>query len=169
VSITNSTISNDAATAAARNGAGLFITGGATVSVSGSTFTNNRAQNIGGGLFVEVGNTVSIITSTFENNVAVSQGGAIANYGTLTLTSSYLTNNNGGSYGGAVVNDNSTTGDAISQTCITGNTATNGSAIHSFTATLNAEHNWWGSTSGAGTSVNANVDAVPFLSACPNG
>jgi hypothetical protein len=169
ISITNTAISNVPGTAAARNGAGMFITGTSTLTIAGSTFTGNRAQHNGGGLFLDLGNIANITTSTFNNNSAVDQGGAIANYGTLALTTSNLTNNNGGTYGGALVNDNSTTGDSIHQSCISGNVATNGSAIYSFSATFNAENNWWGVSSGAGTSINSNVDAVPFLSSCPNG
>jgi predicted outer membrane repeat protein len=169
VAISNMTIANTPATAAARNGAGMFVSTAATVTITDSTFTGNRAQNIGGGLFVDLGNTATITSTTFSNNSAVSQGGAIANYGTLTLTASHLLNNNGGNYGGALVNDNSTTGDSVSQTCITGNAATNGSAFYSFSATFNAENNWWGSTGGAGSTINANVDAAPSLSSCSSG
>lgn len=82
--------------------------GTGTVTISGSTFSGNLADNSDGGAIVN-GNgggsgTVTVSNSTFSGNIADSSddGGAIANLGgTFTLTNSTLSGNEAGSEGGS--------------------------------------------------------------------
>jgi len=104
------------------NGGGIGTNGwegiGATVIVSGSTFTNNVATapgisgggNGGGGIYVAGGSTATVTGSTFTNNQA-SNGGAIHILLSNLLVTNVTFNNNdannsaGGGGGGAIYMD----------------------------------------------------------------
>jgi hypothetical protein len=76
--VTNSSFSGNASTAAAIPGGGngggaLYITGGSTATVSGSTFTSNSSVN-GGGIHI-LGANLTVTNSTFTGNVANNTAG----------------------------------------------------------------------------------------------
>jgi hypothetical protein len=119
------------------NGAGTGSHG--SLSVSGSTFTNNTAAGTlaaaggaGGAIIVlgstQTGNTYTITKSTFGTNHATGggAGGAIANAGSgpLTVNFSRFVNN-------------------------TNSTTANGTAVAAFgSSTITANDNWWGTSVG---------------------
>ena len=86
---------------------GAIVNNGGTLTVSGSTFSNNQADHFGGAIVNNWG-TLIISDSTFSNNLAAYEGGAIWNfYGDLTVSGSTFSNNqitgfNG--IGGAITN-----------------------------------------------------------------
>ncbi|MDM8330173.1 autotransporter domain-containing protein [Desulfovibrio piger] len=115
-------------------GGALYILGAddpanATVTVSNSFFSNNKAEgtNGWGGAIYNAG-TLSVDSTRFENNTASAQGGAIYVYpkAELDVTSSYFKGNKG-TAGGAIAmfGDNGATPEhSISNTVFEGNTAT---------------------------------------------
>ena len=109
--VTNSTFSSNTA------GAGGAISNGDSLTVSGSTFTNNSvisnsATGLGGGAIYSSSNRatagVNITNSTFTGNMEAGGsggGGAIRNRdGSMTVTNSTFTNNSAVKGGGAVQN-----------------------------------------------------------------
>ncbi|MBZ2165467.1 beta strand repeat-containing protein [Methanobacterium spitsbergense] len=120
-SINNLTLTNATTT----NGGAIMNDG--TLTVTGSTFTGNKATNYGGAIYNHDG-TLTVTGSTFINNNAVVGGAIFKNDGTLTVTGSTFTGNNAGS-GGAIYNNK----DTLTVTCstFTGNTAnSDGGAIY---------------------------------------
>ncbi|GIX33196.1 MAG: hypothetical protein KatS3mg125_1152 [Lysobacterales bacterium] len=100
LSISNSTFSDNRATSSSGIGGGLLNVGSATV--IGSTFQQNSAGDEGGGVFNSSGATLTITGSTFSDNLTVS-GGAVYNVGSLQITDStfsdnQVTGNGGGAY-----------------------------------------------------------------------
>ena len=115
-------------------GGALYILGAddpanATVTVSNSVFSNNKAEgtNGWGGAIYNAG-TLSVDSTRFENNTASAQGGAIYVYpkAELDVTNSYFKGNSGTAGGAvAIFGDNSVTPEhSISNTVFEGNTAT---------------------------------------------
>jgi predicted outer membrane repeat protein len=96
-----------------------------TLTIEGSTFTNNTAGYYDGGSIYNQG-TLTVNDSTFTNNTADYYGGAIYNQGTLTVNDSTFTNNTAVYYGGAIYNQDTLT---IEGSTFTNNTADNGGAI----------------------------------------
>jgi hypothetical protein len=65
---------------------GIFTAGsGATVSISGMSITNGRAQAFGGGIFNDHG-TLTVSDCSIDGNLALNSGGGIYNRGTLTVS-----------------------------------------------------------------------------------
>ncbi len=79
-----------------------------TVTISGSTFSNNSSSNLGGGIYNYESGTLSITNSTISNNSAYSGGGGILNWGTMSLFNSTISNNSA-SNGGGILNVGTTT------------------------------------------------------------
>lgn len=115
-------------------GGALYILGAddpanATVSVSNSIFSNNKAEgtNGWGGAIYNAG-TLSVDSTRFENNTASAQGGAIYVHpkAELDVTNSYFKDNSGTAGGAvAIFGDNSVMPEhSISNTVFEGNTAT---------------------------------------------
>ena len=77
------------------------VNGGSTVSLSGLTLAHGSADN--GGAIFNAG-TLTVTGSTLSDNTASTDGGAIDNTGALTLTNSTLTGDTAGRDGGAVYN-----------------------------------------------------------------
>jgi len=100
------TLLNDVVTANASSfyGAGGFNSG--TLSVTGSTISNNSAQ-IGGGVFNE--GTFTLVGSTLSTNTAANNGGGFYSLGTATVTASTLSSNTAGNWGGGFFNNNTVT------------------------------------------------------------
>src|SRR5262249_14740026 len=78
---------------------GGAIDNGATLTVIGSTFTENTAGSDGGGLGTESTGTTTVIGSTFTHNSA-SVGGGMNNDGRLTVSDCTFTGNSANIGGG---------------------------------------------------------------------
>ncbi len=96
------------------------------------TLTNSTFNNYFGtdsyGVINNYG-TLNVTGSTFKNNTGTGvNGGAIYNDGTLTITNSILTGNTA-TDGGAIYNDGPLT---ITNSILTGNTASDGGAIYNY-------------------------------------
>ncbi|HTW82132.1 MAG TPA: right-handed parallel beta-helix repeat-containing protein [Terracidiphilus sp.] len=72
-------------------GGGIYNDG--TLTVTGSTISNNSTDYYGGGIVNDPTATLTVIGSTFSNNVSNEYGGAILTAGTLTVTGSTFSNN----------------------------------------------------------------------------
>ena len=131
VTVTNSTFTNNIASAA--EGGGIFING--TLILTNSTFSNNSAKWGGGVAIHTIYNTstrssATISGSTFNGNFGIFQSGAIAVYYDcdLILTNSTISGNEGGlSAGGMSVGGIAT----ITNSTITNNTAPKAAGIMS--------------------------------------
>jgi len=81
------------------SGGGVYNLG--TLTVIGSTFTNNSANLGFGGGFANSGGTLTVINSTFTDNYALAGGGlANENSGAATVRNSTFSDNSGFDYGG---------------------------------------------------------------------
>ena len=113
-------------------GAGIYVSEGCELTISGGTITGNRADQIAGGGYgfgggIENHGTMTITGGTITGNTAGQFGGGIHNEGTLTMTGGTIADNTAGTYGGAIYS-NSTV--SISGATLSGNTAqTGGGAI----------------------------------------
>ncbi len=112
-------------------GGAVYNLGGATLSVTDSTLSNNSAH-VGGGIFN--GGTLTVSGGTFSDNSAY-YGGAIDNGGTATVSNSTVSGNTA-TYGGGVYNAGTLTvsgsilGPAtISGITVPGNSASEGGGI----------------------------------------
>jgi hypothetical protein len=117
----NDVITANSAAGANDEGGGLFNSGTATVSVSGTTFSNNSAA-LGGGFF-NSGN-VTVTGGTFLNNSAATTGGGFYSLGTVTLTGTTLSHNTATLNGGGFFNNNVVT---LTGSTLSNNTAQTGS------------------------------------------
>jgi hypothetical protein len=122
LTVENSTISNNSATAGI--GGGIVVSIDATLNLIDSTVSNNSATSVGAGLFADIDSTVNIIGSTISGNTAGSFGGALfANPGAnVSIVNSTISGNAGTAGGGiffAYGGSLSVTGSTIS-----GNSAT---------------------------------------------
>ncbi len=152
--VTNSSFSGNQSTANAIPGGGngggaLYITGGSTATVSGSTFSSNTSVN-GGGIHI-LGANLTVTDSTFTgniaNNTAGGGGGAIYVDGTknfsgvIDISLSTFSNNQSNQLGGAIFTFPEGTGSVlIDQSLFDGNSATGsgqGGAIYHQSATSN--------------------------------
>ena len=151
----------------ARFGNGVYVDAG-TATISGVVMRNSTATEEGAAIYNRTG-TLSVSGSTFDNNRA-RYGAAISNRGLMTVSGSIFTGNVAVESGGAVYHQNANTQNGIAQSCFTGNTARFGGAVFSQTGSFNAQNNWWGVASGPTSAmVNNQVQFTPFLTAgCPN-
>ncbi len=130
-----------------------------TLTVSGSSFTNNTANSLasGGGAadLFDFNGSVSayqIDSSTFSgNNAPTGSGGAIIveSGGPLTVTTSSFANNHAGVGGGAIYFGGTTANVAFSR--MVGNTvpiATNGLTLFRVAGVFTANDDWWGQNTG---------------------
>ena len=95
LSLANVYLTNNTAT---QTGGAISNASGASLTVTGSTFSKDSA-NAGGAVFNASGASATLTTDTFTQNKAV-QGGAIYNAGTLTATNDTIANNIGTNGGG---------------------------------------------------------------------
>lgn len=100
LTIRNSSISSNSAFANNAVGGGIFVRAGNLV-IADSTLAGNGAGSLGGGIEVIAG-TVSIGGSTFSNNTASAGGGMRLYGGTAYVTNSTFTGNTTTSAGGAI-------------------------------------------------------------------
>ena len=111
------------------------------LTVTGTTFTGNKA--IYGGAIIAISHfgTVNVTGSIFKSNLAT-WGGAIYNGDTLHVKSSTFTGNTATNCGGALYNEGKAN---LQFNQIIKNTAKNqGSAIYNDLGTANLSLNWWG-------------------------
>jgi predicted outer membrane repeat protein len=109
-------------------GGGIYNCPGSTLTISDTTFRDNRAE--AGGAICN-GGTLTISGSTFTGNVArFRRGGAIFNYGTLTIDNSTFTGNRVRHGTGGAIHNGQLFGAVgtlvISNSTISGNTAGDG-------------------------------------------
>ena len=164
VVINNLTIS--AGSSGAGLGGGILMGNSATLTLNGSTVSNNASSADGGGIYMLNSGTLFLINSTVSGNTAVNGGGIyIFDSGTLNLTTSTVNGNTAGAggNGGGIYNGTSGTVNAANSTIdgnsagfrgggiyntatitltsntVTGNTAASGGGgvFNNFTATLN--------------------------------
>ncbi|MEZ4522106.1 MAG: PKD domain-containing protein [Thermomicrobiales bacterium] len=125
LTIIGSTFSNNSAGGDGSGGGAISNSG--TLTVKSSTFSNNNATN-GGGAILNHG-VATITDSTFSGNGAGSDGGAIRNnYGALTVANSSFTDNNAGSDGGAIDSINGPA--TVTDSTFDSNSAGRGGAIY---------------------------------------
>jgi hypothetical protein len=154
VTIQNSLIASNVTTSTVfASGGGLYSLG--TVTVTGSTFSDNLAR-YGGGIDIEgkamlsnaalsgntgtvagggifnAGNT-TLSNSTLSGNSGSLAGGGIDNNGTLTLTNATLSGNTAYSSGGGIANERIAT---VSNSTLSGNSAPDGGGIYNYHMTL---------------------------------
>jgi predicted outer membrane repeat protein len=151
----------------ARNGGGLFLNiTTQPVNLTNVNFIGNTASNHGGAIYNPINTSFTSTNNRFTNNIAVAEGGAIGGDGVFTITNTNFTGNIA-NIGGAIHASN-VAGNSVTQSCISGNTASNTIGIfNDNTVLLNATNNFWG-TVGASGSVSANVDITNSLTTCPN-
>jgi hypothetical protein len=120
----------------AANGGGGIYTAGGTVTLNGTTITNNTVTGLGGGGFYAAAGTHSLTNTTLSANKALAGvGGAIASAATVTLTGGSVTGNTAVN-GAGVYNNTGTTN--LNGTTLTNNTATNqGGALFQQAGTSN--------------------------------
>jgi predicted outer membrane repeat protein len=88
-------------------GGGIYNDTGANLDLQNSSVSGNGSYYGGGGIYNK--STLTVSGSTFSDNRTVGSGAGIGNYdGTVTVTDSTLQNNSSGSNGGGIVNDGGT-------------------------------------------------------------
>ena len=111
-------------------GGAIYASGTGTVTVTNSTFSNNKVGSVGGGAIYAngTGNTVSVANSTFSGNSGY-DGGAIDDNGTgstVSVTNSTFSSNSSAHFGGAIYAAGTGT---VTSSTFSGNTASIGGAI----------------------------------------
>ncbi|MBX7103985.1 MAG: right-handed parallel beta-helix repeat-containing protein [Gemmataceae bacterium] len=102
--ITGNTALDDAGYSVPSGGAISLVTAAASLTVTDSTISGNRAKFSGGGIAVSYGTSVSILNSTISGNSANEGGGIAMNQGgTLTVSESTISGNFGEGAGGGLV------------------------------------------------------------------
>ncbi len=125
------------------------------LTVKGCTFTNNKAEIYSGAN--NVGSTM--ITGIIISNIVGGDGGAI-HCGTSTITSNTFSGNTA-NRGGAIWNSGTLN---VHFNRIVSNTATYGSAIYATTGSnANCTLNWWGSVTNPAGRVYGNVNVSNWL------
>lgn len=135
LTLNGSTISDNAASG---NGGGVYMSNSATLFLANTTITRNTASN-GGGIYIHDSGTLNINTSTVNANstAAGGNGGGIFNgtSGTINATSSTIDGNTAGGGNGGGIY-NSATITFTSNTITNNNAASGGGIYNNFTATL---------------------------------
>jgi CSLREA domain-containing protein len=122
----NTFTNNDGGTGSGDQGGAIYTS--SSLSVSGTTFTNNDAYE-GGAIFITDLQTLTITDSEFDTNTAANVGGAIRSYGATIDTSTFVNNSvsGGGNDGGALYSSKSIT---VSNSTFSANSVTDrGGAI----------------------------------------
>jgi predicted outer membrane repeat protein len=152
LTVSNCTLSDNSAF----DGGAIFSFG--TLSVSGCTLSGNSAP-IGGAIMEEAG-TAAVSDSTLSGNSAAT-GGGIANYGMLTVSGCTLSSNSADHFGGAIYSapqlGQST---VVSDSTISGNSATFGGGIANVLALTVADCTLTGNSAAKGGGIY-NLGSVP--------
>ncbi len=135
LTLNGSTISDNAASG---NGGGVYMSNSATLFLANTTITRNTASN-GGGIYIHDSGTLNINTSTVNANstAAGGNGGGIFNgtSGTINATSSTIDSNTASGGSGGGIYNSATI--TFTNNTITDNNADSGGGIYNnFTATL---------------------------------
>lgn len=173
LTLTNVTLTNNAANPTAtttyQENGGALTYAGPTLTISGSTFSGNKASGAGGGIYDYDGyfngsyltGAKTITNSTFTNNTNIISGGAIdfSVYGgtNITISGSTFTGNkttesNGD--GGAITAETGETNGgsatfSMSNSRIVGNSAPQGAnGVYLVDVTPTLTNNWWGCNAG---------------------
>jgi CSLREA domain-containing protein len=112
---------------------------GANAAIRGLTLVNGYATAANGGAIANYG-TLALTTCNFILNTADGSGGAIANYGTLTAINTYFQGNQAGKDGGAIFNSSQLNGQDLATpptATITNSTFYQNSAVFAGGAILN--------------------------------
>ena len=145
LTITNATITGNQTKNNSKSGGGVF-TNARTVSISGSTITDNTCTSTGGGVYANTYTSLSIADSDISRNIAPGNGGGVYFYyngqnNTLTVKGSTINGNTSNGDGGGIYTQAKTVtiGDSETRTdtsgkpissSISGNTAKNGGGIY---------------------------------------
>ncbi|MBR5414733.1 MAG: right-handed parallel beta-helix repeat-containing protein, partial [Thermoguttaceae bacterium] len=106
---------------------GAVYSNAPTTTISGGSFTANKAlSGNGGAIAVSDGNRLSVSGATFGNNEAINAGAIYTAIGTSTISGTFTGNKAVGGVGGAIYTFN-TTSTTISGGSFTGNKAASGS------------------------------------------
>jgi len=116
----------------ANDGGAIFAFG--ALAVTGSTFSNNSADQYSGA--IDNNSTGTVADSLFSGNSG--DGGAIANSGTLAVTGSTFIGNNGRSSGGAFFNLHTLT---VQDSTFSANSATSGGVLYAARGTATLTNN----------------------------
>ncbi len=133
LTIVGSTISGNTASGIIGGGGGIYNHG--VLSITDSTLSGNTAY-YGGAIFNRDGGTVTIVGSTISNNTADDSGGGIVNAfsgATTIVEHSTITGNKSGNMGGGIWTNSSLT---LSHTLISGNSGSSANEIFG-TGTVN--------------------------------
>ena len=110
ITVSNSSFTQNEATAAGNTGAATLVSDTGAIALTGSSFIQNTGLNIGGGANAgsDSGN-VLVANNAFESNTANMGAGAFAgsNSGNVTVTNNAFTENEGNWGGGAYVQTDS--------------------------------------------------------------
>ena len=154
LTVTNSTLWENSATATEyhAHGGGIYSSG--TLTVTNSTLSGNSVSGsytYGGGIYSS--GTLAVTNSTLSGNSADS-GGGISNYsGTLTVTSSTLSGN-WARDGGGICGFGSSPAIVLTNTLVAGNVASLGPDIYLDSGTLSGSYNLIGEGSGQSSLVH---------------
>lgn len=109
---------------------------GATMTITGSQFRENRAKLQGGAVFADYNAPLTITNSSFTNNRSDSQGGAVGTWKTQASLSACTFTGNSSGGGGAVLSGEATTM-SVNRSLFTRNTASrDGGALYNYTGPL---------------------------------
>ncbi len=140
-----------------RYGGALDNSSGATMSITGSTFTLNRTWDAYGGAVNNAG-TMTITSSLFNSNFAGPtaslplSGGAIANGGTMSISASSFYQNRADNGGGGAIWASTSTSTTITNSSFMMNHAGAGGAIESQHGTTNISFStFWNDSAGSGS------------------
>ncbi len=156
LSITNAVISGNEAQSSSKNGGGVF-TNARTVTIAGSTITDNTCTNKGGGVYAYSYTSMTITDSDISRNIASSDGGGVwfdANNDTnralqvLTIKGSSIDGNTSNGSGGGIYTLAKTVTVGASET----RTDSDGNAVRSSVSNNTA------ATNGGGIYQSRNVD-----------
>jgi predicted outer membrane repeat protein len=118
------------------DGGGVFVAGGANLTIANSDVSGNTAGNFGGGMYVN-NSTVALINSNVADNSAALYGGGIFNIngGTVSLASTAVTGNSAVDSGGGIWNAGTV---SLTYADLSGNSANDsgGGIVNYGTATL---------------------------------
>ncbi|MDK2973090.1 MAG: hypothetical protein PWP23_2845 [Candidatus Sumerlaeota bacterium] len=109
----------------AQSGGGIMSAG--VLNIFNSTISGNQADIFDGGGIMNFGSTVNIVNSTISGNAAAQGGGGIFNQGVIQITNSTITDNEAtGGDGGGILNDFGAGGLGLRNSIVAGNRDTSG-------------------------------------------
>ena len=145
LTITNAVISGNRTTGSGKSGGGVF-TNARTVTIAGSTITDNTCTSAGGGVYANTYTSLSITDSNISRNIASGNGGGVYFYyngqnNMLTIKGSTIDGNSSNGNGGGIYTEAKTVTIGASETktdsngkyirsSISNNTAKNGGGIY---------------------------------------